>query len=72
VEVVSGNWQNDYAQKVDEYAILGISEYWIVDYAALGGLEFIGRSKQATITVLLYYCLHFGRRWLLRKAAVTR
>jgi Uma2 family endonuclease len=53
VEVVSGNWQNDYARKVDEYAILGISEYWIVDYAALGGLEFIGRPKQPTITICI-------------------
>jgi Uma2 family endonuclease len=51
VEVVSSNWQNDYARKVDEYAILGISEYWIVDYAALGGLEFIGRPKQPTLTI---------------------
>jgi Uma2 family endonuclease len=51
VEVVSSNWQNDYARKVDEYAILEISEYWIVDYAALGGLEFIGRPKQPTLTI---------------------
>jgi Uma2 family endonuclease len=53
VEVVSSNWQNDYARKVDEYAILGISEYWIVDYAALGGLEFIGRPKQPTLTICI-------------------
>jgi Uma2 family endonuclease len=53
VEVVSSNWQNEYARKVDEYAILGISEYWIVDYAALGGLEFIGRPKQPTITICI-------------------
>jgi Uma2 family endonuclease len=55
VEVVSSNWQNDYARKyarkVDEYALLGIPEYWIADYAALGGLEFIGRPKQATLTI---------------------
>jgi Uma2 family endonuclease len=31
--------------------ILGVSEYWIVDYAALGGLEFIGRPKQPTLTI---------------------
>ncbi|MBD2329669.1 Uma2 family endonuclease [Alkalinema sp. FACHB-956] len=53
VEVVSSNWQNDYARKVDEYAILGIPEYWIVDYAALGGLEFIGRPKQPTLTICI-------------------
>jgi Uma2 family endonuclease len=33
-EVVSGNWQNDYARKVEDYSILGIPEYWIVDYSS--------------------------------------
>ncbi|MBD2327064.1 Uma2 family endonuclease [Alkalinema sp. FACHB-956] len=51
VEVVSGNWQNDYARKTDEYAILGIPEYWIVDYAGLGGTDFIGKPKQPTLTI---------------------
>lgn len=32
VEVVSTNWQDDYARKVEEYALLGIDEYWIVDF----------------------------------------
>ncbi|MEM9772433.1 MAG: Uma2 family endonuclease [Cyanobacteria bacterium P01_D01_bin.73] len=50
-EVVSTNWQDDYARKVDEYLLLGISEYWIVDFRGLGGLEFIGRPKQPTVTV---------------------
>jgi Uma2 family endonuclease len=27
VEVVSTNWQDDYARKVEEYALLGIEEY---------------------------------------------
>ncbi|HIK33707.1 MAG TPA: Uma2 family endonuclease, partial [Oscillatoriales cyanobacterium M4454_W2019_049] len=36
-EVVSRNWQNDYARKVEDYAVLGIPEYWIADYAGLGG-----------------------------------
>jgi Uma2 family endonuclease len=30
---------------------MGISEYWIVDYAALGGRNFIGNPKQPTISV---------------------
>lgn len=30
VEVVSTNWETDYARKVEEYALLGIPEYWIV------------------------------------------
>jgi Uma2 family endonuclease len=50
-EVVSSNWQNDYARKVEDYALLGIAEYWIVDYAGLGGEDFIGRPKQPTLTV---------------------
>jgi Uma2 family endonuclease len=50
-EVVSSNWQNDYARKLEDYAILGISEYWIVDYEGLGGEVFIGRPKQPTLTL---------------------
>jgi Uma2 family endonuclease len=30
---------------------MGIAEYWIVDYAALGGRNFIGNPKQPTISV---------------------
>ena len=51
VEVVSTNWQNDYAMKVVEYENLGIAEYWIVDYLGLGGRRFIGNPKQPTISV---------------------
>ncbi|MEP6519438.1 Uma2 family endonuclease [Microcoleus vaginatus] len=51
VEVVSTNWETDYARKVEEYALLGIAEYWIVDYRGLGGVAFIGKPKQPTITV---------------------
>ena len=40
VEVVSSNWESDYARKVEEYALLGIPEYWIVDYRGLGGTIF--------------------------------
>ena len=51
VEVVSTNWETDYARKVEENALLGIPEYWIVDYRGLGGVAFIGKPKQPTITV---------------------
>ena len=51
VEVVSTNWETDYARKVEEYALLGIPEYWIVDYRGLGGAVFIGKPKQPTVTV---------------------
>lgn len=51
VEVVSTNWETDYARKVEEYALFGIPEYWIVDYRGLGGVAFIGKPKQPTVTV---------------------
>jgi Uma2 family endonuclease len=51
VEVVSTNWQDDYARKVEEYAFLNTQEYWIVDFLGLGGLKFIGKPKQPTFTV---------------------
>jgi Uma2 family endonuclease len=40
-EVVSSNWQNDYSRKVEDYAVLGIPEYWIADHAGLGGTRHI-------------------------------
>ncbi|MEL7068837.1 MAG: Uma2 family endonuclease [Cyanobacteria bacterium J06581_3] len=52
-EVVSSNWQNDYARKFEDYALLGIPEYWIVDHEGLGGEVFIGRPKQPTLTLCL-------------------
>ena len=51
IEVVSTNWQNDYARKIEDYALLGIPEYWIVDYLGLGGRDYIGSPKQPTLTL---------------------
>ncbi|KYC35234.1 hypothetical protein WA1_08735 [Scytonema hofmannii PCC 7110] len=51
IEVVSTNWQDDYYLKLGRYEWMGIPEYWIVDYAALGGRRFIGNPKQPTISV---------------------
>jgi Uma2 family endonuclease len=51
IEVVSTNWRNDYHLKYADYEEMGIPEYWIVDYAALGGRNFIGNPKQPTISV---------------------
>ena len=51
VEVVSTNWQNDYARKVEDYSTIGIPEYWIVDYLGLGGRDYIGNPKQPTISI---------------------
>jgi Uma2 family endonuclease len=50
-EVISTNWQNDYARKVEDYALLAIPEYWIVDYLGISGREYIGKIKQPTITI---------------------
>jgi Uma2 family endonuclease len=67
IEIVSTNWQDDYYDKIRDYEMMGIPEYWIVedtasdgspglkqvsvDYAALGGRKFIGNPKQPTIFV---------------------
>ncbi|MBD0266183.1 MAG: Uma2 family endonuclease [Tolypothrix sp. Co-bin9] len=51
VEVVSTNWRDDYFTKLGQYEEIGIPEYWIVDYLALGGRKFIGNPKQPTISV---------------------
>jgi Uma2 family endonuclease len=51
IEVVSTNWGDDYRIKLNEYEILGVLEYWIVDYAGFGGVQYIGSPKQPTVTV---------------------
>ncbi|MFN6461914.1 MAG: Uma2 family endonuclease [Nostoc sp. DedVER02] len=48
---VSTNWRDDYHKKFADYEEMGIQEYWIVDYAALGSKELIGDPKQPTITI---------------------
>ncbi|MEL7039264.1 MAG: Uma2 family endonuclease [Cyanobacteria bacterium J06592_8] len=51
VEVVSTNWRDDYYNKLRDYEEMGIQEYWIVDYAALGARKFIGNPKKPTFFV---------------------
>lgn len=51
IEVVSTNWRDDYGTKLVKYEALGIREYWIVDYLALGAVRYIGKPKQPTITI---------------------
>lgn len=53
VEVTSTNWDDDYIDKLDEYQRLGIPEYWIVDYLAIGSREFLGNPKLPTVFVHL-------------------
>lgn len=53
VEVVSTNWEDDYLDKLDEYQRLGIPEYWIVDYLAIGSRTFLGNPKTPTVFVYL-------------------
>ena len=51
VEVTSSNWQNDYARKAEDYAEMGIKEFWIVDYLGFGGKSYIGYPKQPTFSI---------------------
>lgn len=53
VEVVSTNWEDDYIDKLDEYQRLGIREYWIVDYLAIGSRDYLGNPKVPTVFVYL-------------------
>ncbi|MCT7979681.1 Uma2 family endonuclease [Laspinema sp. C3] len=51
VEVTSTNWEDDYLDKFEEYQRLGIPEYWIVDYLAVGSRGFLGNPKVPTVFV---------------------
>lgn len=51
VEVVSTNWEDDYIDRLDEYQRLGIPEFWIVDYLAMGSRELLGKPKVPTVFV---------------------
>ncbi|MCA6598037.1 MAG: Uma2 family endonuclease [Pseudanabaena sp. M046S1SP1A06QC] len=51
VEVVSTNWEDDYIDKLEEYERLGISEYWIVDYLAIGSRNYLGEPKLPSVLI---------------------
>ncbi|OLP20287.1 hypothetical protein BST81_00670 [Leptolyngbya sp. 'hensonii'] len=51
IEVVSTNWRDDYGHKLVEYEAMGIAEYWLVDFRALGAVRHVGNPKQPTITI---------------------
>ncbi|WP_449417133.1 Uma2 family endonuclease [Phormidium nigroviride] len=72
VEVVSKKWEIDYARKVEEYAFLGIPEYWIVNDRGLGGVTFIGKPKQPTVTVCqLIEEYYFGQQFRLGQTIIS-
>jgi Uma2 family endonuclease len=51
VEVVSTNWEDDYIDKLGEYERLGIPEYWIVDYLAIGSRSYLGEPKLPSVFI---------------------
>lgn len=63
IEVVSTNWRDDYGHKLVEYEAMGIGEYWIVDFRALGAVRHIGKPKQPTITI----CQLEGEEYQIRR-----
>lgn len=63
IEVVSTNWRDDYGHKLVEYEAMGIAEYWLVDFRALGAVRHIGKPKQPTITI----CELVGGEYQLRR-----
>jgi Uma2 family endonuclease len=64
VEVVSTNWKNDYLRKLADYEDLGIPEYWIVDYRALGAVRYIGLPKVPVVSI---YALNQAGEYELRQ-----
>jgi Uma2 family endonuclease len=63
IQVVSTNWRDDYGHKLVEYEAMGIAEYWLVDFRALGAVRHIGQPKQPTITV----CQLEGEEYQIRR-----
>jgi Uma2 family endonuclease len=63
IEVVSSNWRDDYGHKFVEYEAMGIAEYWLVDFRALGAVRHIGMPKQPTITI----CQLEGEEYQMRR-----
>jgi Uma2 family endonuclease len=51
IEVVSTNWRDDYYKKYADYESMGIGEYWVVDYLALGAKKLTGNPKVPTISI---------------------
>ena len=41
---ISTNWRDDYLTKLRDYEEIGVKEYWIIDYLALGGRRYSNRT----------------------------
>lgn len=51
IEIASTNWRDDYELKLGDYELMGVREYWIVDYLEIAAVRHIGRPKRPTLTV---------------------
>lgn len=54
IEVVSSNWSDDYALKLDVYETMGIEEYWIVDYLGLGVKSLLVLPNNQLCLLIIY------------------
>jgi Uma2 family endonuclease len=52
VEIASGNWSTDLVEKQEEYEVLGVPEYWIVDYRGQIPAKYCLRGKGKKVMVL--------------------
>ncbi|NJL55540.1 Uma2 family endonuclease, partial [bacterium] len=52
VEIASGNWSTDLVEKQEEYEVLGVPEYWIVDYRGQIPVKYCLRGKGKKVIVL--------------------
>jgi Uma2 family endonuclease len=56
IEIASTNWRDAHELKLGElklgdYELMGVQEYWIVDYLGIAAVRHIGRPKRPTLTV---------------------
>ncbi|MBD1853954.1 Uma2 family endonuclease [Cyanobacteria bacterium FACHB-502] len=45
IEIASSNWSDDLRQKTQDYALLKVPEYWVIDYRGQIPEEYCGRGK---------------------------
>lgn len=52
VEIASGNWSTDLVDKQEEYEVLRVPEYWIVDYRGQIPAKYCQRGKGKKVIAL--------------------